>query len=56
RWTGFTGNTFHDWLVLMIAPCLLPVALKVVHTLHIVGGPEPSSPPPAGLVVVRISA
>jgi len=53
-WTGFTGNTFHDWLVLMIAPCLLPAALKVVHTLHIIG-PKPDSVPPAGLVV-RISA
>jgi hypothetical protein len=54
-WTGFTGNTFRDWLDLMIAPCLLPVALKVVHTLHIIGGPTSSSPAPAGLVV-RISA
>jgi hypothetical protein len=53
-WTGFTGNTFRDWLDLMIAPCLLPVALKVVHTLHIVGGPKPGSAPPAGLLV-RIS-
>jgi hypothetical protein len=35
-WTGFTGNTFRDWLDLMIAPFLLPVALKVVHTLHVV--------------------
>jgi hypothetical protein len=35
-WTGFTGNTFRDWLTLMIAPLLLPVALKVVHTLHVV--------------------
>lgn len=35
-WTGFTGNTFLDWLNLMIAPLLLPVALKVVHTLHVV--------------------
>jgi hypothetical protein len=34
KWTGFTGNTFRDWLDLMIAPFLLPVALKVVHTLH----------------------
>jgi hypothetical protein len=34
-WTGFTGNTFRDWLDLMIAPLLLPVALKVVHTLHV---------------------
>jgi hypothetical protein len=33
-WTGFTGNTFRDWLDLMIAPFLLPVALKVVHALH----------------------
>jgi hypothetical protein len=54
-WTGFTGNTFRDWLDLMIAPCLLPVALKVVHTLHIVGGPKPGSVPAADLVV-RISA
>lgn len=35
-WTGFTGNTFRDWLDLMIAPFLLPVALKVVHTQHVV--------------------
>lgn len=35
-WTGFTGNTFRDWLDLAIAPFFLPVALKVVHTLHIV--------------------
>jgi hypothetical protein len=26
-WTGFTGNPFRDWLDLMIAPFLLPVAL-----------------------------
>jgi len=35
-WTGFTGNTFRDWLDLAIAPFFLPVALKVVHTLHVV--------------------
>jgi hypothetical protein len=54
-WTGFTGNTFRDWLDLMIAPCLLPVALKVVHTLHVMGGANPGSVAPAPLVV-RISA
>lgn len=54
-WTGFTGNTFRDWLDLMIAPCLLPLALKVVHTLHVIGGPEADSAPASGLVV-RISS
>ena len=33
-WTGFTGNSFRDWLTLMIAPFLLPVSLKVVHAMH----------------------
>ena len=33
-WTGFTGNTFRDWLALMIAPFLLPVTLKVVQAHH----------------------
>lgn len=30
-WTGFTGNTFRDWLNLLIAPFLLPVIAKVVY-------------------------
>ncbi|HJS93936.1 MAG TPA: hypothetical protein VJ741_06710 [Solirubrobacteraceae bacterium] len=50
-WTGFTGNTFRDWLDLMIAPFLLPVALKVVHTLHIARGATSSAPAPDDLVV-----
>lgn len=33
-WTGFTGNTFRDWLDLMIAPFLLPLACRVVHAYH----------------------
>jgi len=53
-WTGFTGNTFRDWLDLMIAPFLLPIALKVVHTRHIVR--EASARAAAGdEVVVQIS-
>jgi hypothetical protein len=27
-WTGFTGNTFRDWLDLLIAPFLLPTACR----------------------------
>jgi hypothetical protein len=27
-WTGFEGNTFHDWLDLLIAPFLLPAACR----------------------------
>lgn len=30
-WTGFTGNTFRDWLDLLIAPFLLPAACKAIH-------------------------
>ena len=30
-WTGFVGNTFRDWLVLLIAPFLLPAACKMFH-------------------------
>jgi hypothetical protein len=30
-WTGFTGNTFRDWLSLMIAPFLLPAACRWFH-------------------------
>ena len=33
-WTGFTGNTFHDWLDLMIAPFLVPLAARSVHAYH----------------------
>lgn len=51
NWTGFTGNTFRDWLDLMIAPFLLPVALKVVHTLHVVRGARHTSAPPSDFVV-----
>jgi hypothetical protein len=28
QWTGFEGNTFHDWLDLLIAPFLLPTACR----------------------------
>jgi hypothetical protein len=31
RWTGFTGNTFRDWLALLIAPFLLPAACRWFH-------------------------
>jgi hypothetical protein len=30
-WTGFTGNTFRDWLDLLIAPFLLPAACEAIH-------------------------
>jgi hypothetical protein len=50
-WTGFTGNTFRDWLDLMIAPFLLPVALKVVHTLHVVRSARHASAPSSDFVV-----
>jgi hypothetical protein len=30
-WTGFTGNTFRDWLDLLIAPFLLPAAARWFH-------------------------
>jgi hypothetical protein len=30
-WTGFTGNTFRDWLSLLIAPFLLPAACRWFH-------------------------
>lgn len=33
-WTGFTGNSFRDWLDLMIAPFLLPLSCRVVHAYH----------------------
>ena len=36
-WTGFTGNTFRDWLDLMIAPFLIPAAAKIVHAYHTSG-------------------
>ena len=54
-WTGFTGNTFHDWLGLMIAPFLLPLALKVVHILHVVHGAAHRTGGPNDLIV-KISA
>jgi hypothetical protein len=50
-WTGFTGNTFRDWLDLMIAPFLLPVTLKVVHTLHVQRPMKPASSVPDGPVL-----
>ncbi len=53
-WTGFTGNTFRDWLDLMIAPFLLPVALKVVHTLHVVRSLKHASAA-SSHVVVQVS-
>lgn len=31
HWTGFTGNTFRDWLALLIAPFLLPAACRWFH-------------------------
>lgn len=34
-WTGFTGNSFRDWLELMIAPFLLPISIKIVHARRI---------------------
>jgi hypothetical protein len=34
RWTGFTGKGFRDWLDVMIAPFLLPLACRVVHAYH----------------------
>jgi hypothetical protein len=51
-WTGFTGNTFHDWLSLLIAPFLLPLACKTIHahqggraTVDVASGPAaPPSP------------
>ena len=30
-WTGFTGNTFRNWLDLLIAPFLLPTACRWFH-------------------------
>lgn len=49
-WTGFAGNTFRDWLDLLIAPFLVPAACKVFHarqsarpTTEIVVGPIESS-------------
>ncbi len=36
-WTGFTGNSFHDWLALMIAPFLLPLSCRLVHAYHTSG-------------------
>jgi putative effector of murein hydrolase LrgA (UPF0299 family) len=33
-WTGFTGNSFRDWLDLMIAPFLLPLACRLLHAYH----------------------
>lgn len=54
-WTGFTGNTFHDWLGLMIAPFLVPLALKVVHILHVVHSAAHRTAGPGDLIV-KISA
>ena len=34
NWTGFTGNTLWNWLSLLIAPFLLPVACRWFH-LHL---------------------
>ena len=36
-WTGFTGNSFHDWLDLMIAPFLVPLTARLVHAYHTSG-------------------
>lgn len=36
-WTGFTGNSFHDWLALMIAPFLLPLSCRLLHAYHTSG-------------------
>jgi len=33
-WTGFTGDSFRDWLDLMIAPFLLPISCKIVHAYN----------------------
>ena len=34
---GFTGNSFHDWLDLMIAPFLVPLTARLVHAYHTSG-------------------
>lgn len=50
-WTGFTGNTFRDWLALMIAPFLLPVALKLLAVRHVMRRAAASPAVPNNLVV-----
>jgi hypothetical protein len=32
NWTGFTGNTFQQWLTLLIVPFLLPAACCMIRT------------------------
>jgi hypothetical protein len=42
-WTGFAGNTFRDWLDLLIAPFLVPAACKFVHSRQLaLARPVPS--------------
>jgi hypothetical protein len=46
QWTGFTGNTFRDWLDLLIAPFLLPAACRWFnmhwqHRARMRGAPGP---------------
>jgi len=42
-WTGFTGNSFHDWLDLMIAPFLVPLSARIVYAYHTSGrGAKPA--------------
>jgi hypothetical protein len=33
-WTGFTGDSFRDWLNLVIAPYLLSLSCRLVHAYH----------------------
>jgi hypothetical protein len=50
-WTGFAGNTFRDWLDLMIAPFLIPLALKIVHVLQVMHSASQRTAGPNDLIV-----
>ncbi len=49
-WTGFQGNTFFDWLQLLVAPIALPLLLSpAVKTWMTTGLESEPEPPPAPL-------
>ncbi len=54
EWTGFVGNTFRDWLGLLIAPFVVPAVFAWIYTRRRMREPlaavpaTASSTPPAG--------
>ena len=46
-WTGFTGNTFFDWIKLLLVPFALPLVVLTVLSEVAVGLREGQARPPA---------